>query len=78
MPASAQVERSHVCNRSGKVAVCMQDAPDINMVVVADVEHQVRETVQRPAPKFRNVQLESESERACQWVLAEVVERLLQ
>ncbi len=55
MFTSATPARSLVSDRSGDVAVGVQDSPDVDVVVVADVEDQVREAVQRPGPQFRNV-----------------------
>ena len=51
--------RGHSSDRSRNISARMQDAPDITVVVVADVEHQIRKTVERPGPKFGSIYLEA-------------------
>ena len=49
----------------------MEDPPHIDVVVAFDVEHEVRESIDRKTAKFWDVELVSEAQRAHLWIAAD-------
>lgn len=63
------------CQVGRNVSPGVQDAPDVDVVVVGHVEDDVGEFLERPAPETWYLEFEGEAERPSERISAEVVDR---